>query len=90
MISENKLNTENIIAVQNEVRTRVLESLDVLDIDESTERHNQQKRLDEAVKQLNKLYQAELKAALSVYTGAASGAPTGDLSFCSYSPSEGI
>jgi len=41
MISENKLNTENIIAVQNEVRTRVLESLDVLDIDENSERSNQ-------------------------------------------------
>ena len=41
MIRDNKLNTENIIAVQNEVRTRVLESLDVLDIDENSERANQ-------------------------------------------------
>jgi hypothetical protein len=41
MISESKLNTDNIIAVQNEVRTRVLESLDVLDIDESAERSSQ-------------------------------------------------
>jgi hypothetical protein len=89
MISESKLNADNIVAVQNEVRTRVLESLDVLDIDDSAERGNQQKRLEEAVKQLNKLYQAELKVALSAYTGAA-GSPTGDLSFCAYSPSEGI
>jgi len=41
MISENKLSTENIIAIQNEVRTRVLESLDVLDIDQNSERTNQ-------------------------------------------------
>ena len=92
MISENKLKADNIIAVQDEVRTRILESLDVLDIDESAERGSQQKRLDEAVKQLNQLYQAELKVALSAYTGVASaaGQPVNDLSFCSYSPSEGI
>ena len=41
MLRDNKLNTENIVAVQNEVRTRVLESLDVLDVDENSERTNQ-------------------------------------------------
>lgn len=69
MISEEKSYTDNIIKIQTQVRTRVLETLDVLDFDESSEKKSQEARLSEAVDELNKLYQKELKIALKSYTG---------------------
>jgi len=75
------------IAIQQELNEGILGSMDYWDNDEEHERIEQLDKLSAATQDINFLYQAQLKRALTQFTATQLSQ---NLTFCSYSASEGI